>query len=84
MLVVSPPQIPPSLDQPSQNPVDTFDTLDTLDTPDTLDTLDTLDTQHRVVTMLLVASLTKPPRSEPTFKVLRASWRGAHLGLRRS
>ena len=78
MLVVSPPQIPPSLDQPSQNP------LDTLDTFDTLDTLDTLDTQHRVVTMLLVASLTKPPRSEPTFKVLRASWRGAHLGLRRS
>ena len=81
MLVVSPPQIPPSLDQPSQNPLDTLDTLDTFDT---LDTLDTLDTQHRVVTMLLVASLTKPPRSEPTFKVLRASWRGAHLGLRRS
>ena len=82
MLVVSPPaQIPPSLDQPSQNPLDTLDTLDTFDT---LDTLDALDTQHRIVTMLLVASLTKPPRSEPTFKVLRASWRGAHLGLRRS
>ena len=78
MLVVSPPQIPPSLDQPSQDQPDTLDSLGTLDT------LDTLDTQHRVVTMLLVASLTKPPRSEPTFKVLRASWRGAHLGLRRS
>ena len=81
MLVVSPAQIPPSLDQPSQNPLDTLDTFDTFDT---LGTLDTLDTPHRIATMLLLASFTKPPRSEPTFKVLRASWRGAHLGLRRS
>ena len=84
MLVVSPAQMPPSLDQPSLNLLDTLDTFDTFDTLYTLDTLDALDTQHRIVTMLLVASLTKPPRSEPTFKVLRASWRGAHLGLRRS
>ena len=54
MLVVSPPQIPPSLDQPSPSPLNTLDTLDTLDA------LDTLDTQHRVVTMLLVASLSRP------------------------